>query len=292
MIKQPVKLKQNVKEKLSNLSIGTVHLNVKDLEKMKMFYHQIMGLDILKESDQMITLGKGTSPLITLNHRNDLSETSVHHAGLYHFAILFSSRGDLARTVYQILKQSPRSFSGSADHLVSEAFYFNDPEGNGIELYYDRDRSTWQWKNNQIEMSSDYIDPVDYLQKNIVLEEKNTEVRMGHMHLKVGDIDTAKQFYVDILGFEITAQLPGALFLSVDNYHHHIGMNTWHSLGATKRDQELGLKSFELIFSQENDFDSFNKRITDHKIEIVKEDDFLVIHDPWKNKISFKFKPN
>lgn len=286
--KLAVKHKQSEKNKLSNLSVGTVHLNVKDLERLKNFYHQVIGLDILNQTEQTITLGKGKNPLLTLHHRNDLTHAASNHAGLYHFAILFSSRADLARTVHRILKHSPQHFSGSADHLVSEAFYFNDPEGNGIELYFDRERTLWQWENNQIKMASMYIDPIEYIQQHIVLEKPEAEVIMGHVHLKVGDIEAAQKFYVDILGFDVTAKLPGALFISVDGYHHNIGMNTWESEGALKRNLALGLNNFELIFSSYNDIESFKNRLADNKIEYTEISNGLQLHDPWKNTITAK----
>lgn len=273
------------KEKLSSLSLGPVELNVKNLQKMKDFYTKILGLNILEEKNKTVTLGKKNTPLLILHNAVELNYPLPGEAGLYHFAILFSSRGDLARTVYQILKNSPEHFSGSGDHLVSEAFYFTDPEGNGIELYYDRDRSQWQWENKQIKMATLYIDPQEYLEKHIALEEKDTEIKMGHIHLKVGNIEKAREFYVNILGFDVTAELPNALFVSVDGYHHHIGMNTWESLGATERSDVLGLKTFSLTFNNKNEYEKIKEKLLENNISFEEKNNLLTLHDPWKNKI-------
>jgi catechol 2,3-dioxygenase len=168
---------------------------------------------------------------------------------------------------------------------VSEAFYFYDPEGNGIELYYDRDPKTWKWENGTIQMATLYIDPLEYIQRYIVLEEKDTKTAMGHIHLKVGDITVAKQFYVDVLGFEVTAELPSALFVSVDQYHHHIGMNTWESFGAEKRNESLGLASFEFILSEKQDVEKLKDRLQKHAIPFDQEGDTCTFRDPWNTQI-------
>jgi catechol 2,3-dioxygenase len=223
-----------------------------------------------------------------LRYTKHLSAAHPTHAGLYHFAIVFASRGDLARIIYRVLSQKPQHFTGSADHLVSEAFYFTDPEGNGIELYYDRDRSEWTWENNQVKMATLYIDPAEYLQKYIVLEEPNKEVKMGHFHLKVGDIQKAQKFYIDILGFDITAELPGALFISVGGYHHHLGLNTWESMGSPERNQSLGLEQLELILPNKQDLKWLKDRLKENDIHFIEDENSVLFHDPWKNKIVAK----
>ncbi len=287
--KVAVKIKSTTKEKLSlSLAFGPVELNVKDLKMMKDYYVNVVGLEVIAESSDTVKLGKNKKPLLILHKRPDLSLPFATEAGLYHFAIVFGSRVDLARTVYQILQQAPQSFSGSADHLVSEAFYFTDPEGNGIELYFDRDRNEWQWENNQIKMATLYIDPADYIQRHLKVKDKNTNIQMGHVHLKVGDIEKAKQFYVEILGFDIIAELSGALFISVGGYHHHIGLNTWESLGANKRRETLGLKQFEFILPTIEDLDSLRKRLEKNNIIVHEKDNAILFSDPWNNQIKVK----
>ncbi len=270
-----------------NIKLGTIELNVFDLRLEKDFYHKIMELDILQEEKNSVTLGLYKNPLITLHHSPHLEKAEENHAGLYHFAILFSSRGDLSRMIHKVATKTPQHFQGTADHLVSEAFYFQDPEGNGIELYYDRDKSLWKKENGQIKMASIFIEPNEYLKKYIALEEKNTEVKMGHFHLKVGDIKKAKEFYVDVLGFDVTAELPGALFVSVGGYHHHFGLNSWQSEGAPARTESLGLNKLQIILSKKGDLESLKERLTGTKEEFKETENGVETEDPWGNRIVF-----
>lgn len=272
-----------------NLTLGPVEIYVKNLERMKDFYTRHLGLEIIKDDTSSVSLGKDGKSLLNI-YASDLSHSPPEDAGLYHFAILFSSRTELAKTIQRILRHAPEFFSGSGDHLVSEAFYFNDPEGNGIELYYDRDRSQWQWENNQIKMATLYINPAEYIQRYIVLEETHNQVQIGHIHLKVGDIEKARKFYVDILGFDVTASLPGALFVSIGGYHHHIGMNTWESLGAIERDETLGLKNFEIILNDQDEMIELKKRLATYHIPYTQSKNSLSFFDPWKNKIIISSK--
>lgn len=268
-----------------SLQMGLVELYVQNLLSMKHFYHGVMELDVIQENSEELTLGIKGNPLIKLYEKKGLRFAKQGEAGLYHFAIVFSSRGDLSRMIHRILKHAPKHFSGSGDHIVSEAFYFYDPEGNGIELYYDRDKTTWKWQNGQIQMATLYIDPKEYLEKYLVLEEKSSKVAMGHIHLKVGDIEKAKQFYVNILGFSITAELPSALFISVDKYHHHLGLNTWESFGAKERSRSTGLKSFELKIDVEAEIDIIKEKLNSNNIPFKEKNKSISFSDPWKNTI-------
>ncbi len=276
------------KSQFSELTVGPVELNINNSEVMKKFYTHILGFTVLSEDGSTIKLGKNSIHLLTFHQNKTLKSAHPTEAGLYHFAILYASRAELARTIQNVLKNAPHHFSGSGDHLVSEAFYFYDPEGNGIELYFDRDRSKWQWENNQVKMAALYIDPAEYIHANMVVEDQNTTVKMGHIHLKVGDIKKAKAFYVDIVGFEVTAQLPGALFISVGGYHHHIGLNTWESYAAEERNETLGLKSYDLIIPNQTEIDQLIERLKINKIPFSTEDKYITFYDPWKNQIRIK----
>src|SRR5690606_9060540 len=136
-------------------------------------------------------------------------------------------------------------FVGSSDHLVSQAFYFDDPEGNGIELYWDRDRTEWSWTHGQVEMATLFLDPNQFLRDH--LSERGLDApttlggaTVGHGHLSVGAVGTAGSSYVDTLGFEATASLGSqALFVSAGKYHHHMAMNVWNSRGAGRRQRTL-----------------------------------------------------
>ena len=170
--------------------------------------------------------------------------------------MLFDSAETLATAVYSVATKYPNQFTGSSDHLVSEAFYFNDPEGNGVELYVDRDRSKWSWVHGQVEMSTLFLDPNAYLREHLTEAGANAaatgaavgDAIIGHVHLSVGDVESAREFYVDRLGFEQTTTYGSqALFVSAGGYHHHMAMNTWNSRGAGRRQLALGLGKVEIV---------------------------------------------
>ena len=272
------------KPMITSLSLGTVHLAAADLEALVHFYTNIVGMDILTRTADIVSLGFGTDTLLTLHDKKHLPPSLLHHAGLYHFAIVFKSRNDLSKIIHNILSSTPEIFAGSADHLVSEAFYFTDPEGNGIELYFDRDRTEWQWENGEVKMASLYIDPIEYLKTHLKNEVENPDARMGHIHLKVADIDKAHHFYVTILGFDVTAKLPGALFISIEGYHHHIGLNTWNSSGASPREESLGLKKVELIFARKEEVEQLKERLSQEGVSYTEKNSILTFSDPWNNE--------
>jgi catechol 2,3-dioxygenase len=266
------------------LSMGAITLNVHDLKNMQQFYHAIIGLDVLQEDVGRVTLGFDNKSIVILK-QSDATTEEPGSAGLYHLAILFLTQGDLARAVQRVRSGTPELFSGSADHLVSEAFYLIDPEGNGVELYYDRNTMEWEWENGFVKMDSHYISPEDYVQKHASSKSKESEVRLGHVHLRVGNIEEAEKFYVTIVGFAITSRMPSALFVSMDGYHHHIGMNTWESLGAGKRSDALGLSGFEILLHKPADFLMLKKRLHEATIAFEERDQVLEFSDPWNNRI-------
>lgn len=266
-----------------SLDMGVTELNVQDIELMEQFYTQYADLEVLEKTATKVVLGHTERPIIGLNQSEE-PKSAYGSAGLYHNAIVYASRGQLARTVKKMLEEVPQYYAGTADHLVSEAFYFTDPEGNGLELYFDKDKSTWEWQDGKIKMDSVYIDPIAYINK-YATEYESTEKHMGHVHLKVGNIEEAKKFYVDVLGFDITTELGSALFVSVGGYHHHVGMNTWESAGAGKRSPSLGLKSFELVLDSQDDIASLKQRLEQHNISFKEVKGILSLFDPWNNEV-------
>lgn len=250
------------------MQFGKVSLNVNNLEQMQEFYADVLGLE--------------DNSVVELIHRPDLSQALPNDAGLYHLAIVHETQAGLAQTLDSVLAKTPHLFHGSADHLVSEAFYLNDPEGNGIEIYFDRPRDTWQWNDGQVVMATLPLDPRQYIYDHLT-DIQQPDKRIGHVHLKVGDIAQAKEFYVDTLGFDITFALPTALFVSRDGYHHHIGLNTWHSLGAGVRGETVGLVQVEMSLPQQA-FDSLQQSLNTSNIEIVEENNTLSFSDPWGNR--------
>jgi catechol 2,3-dioxygenase len=200
---------------------------------------------------------------------------------------VYESRSKLAEAVQNILAKTPLLYEGTGDHLVSEAFYFHDPEGNGLELYFDRPRDEWQWNNGRVAMATLYIDPENYIKQYLGQDQEAGEKHLGHVHLRVGDIPNARKFYVDILGFDITFDMPSALFLSVGGYHHHIGANTWMSQGASKRTPALGLAEFDIHLPSADDFSNLSDRLQKFEYKYSDKNGQLEVADPWGNNIVF-----
>lgn len=269
---------------MKKLTMGSFELYTAHIEHLLAFYKDLVGLQILAENGEYTELGFGDTPIIRLIEDLTLPSPSRRGAGLYHSAILFRSRGALVQAILRVLHKHPELYVGSGDHLVSEAFYFNDPEGNGVELYFDRDPSTWVWENGQIKMASEFIDVEEYILQNQV-EAPSQEKKLGHMHLQVGDIQIARTFYVDIIGLAVTAQMETALFLSDGKYHHHIGLNTWRSFGAGKRTKTLGLKNFTLLLEDQNELSEIENSLKSNDLPYAKTEKSFTTWDPWGNEL-------
>ncbi len=274
--------------------MGAVTLNVADLDAMTAYYRDGVGLDLLSAAGHRVTLGRrsatGDRDVMTLVQTPELRHAAPREAGLFHTAILFDSEAALAAAIYSVARLRPGSFTGSSDHLVSKAFYFDDPEGNGVELYWDRDRSAWSWAHGQIEMSTLYLDPNVFLQENLTEEGADHagwgNARVGHVHLSVGDIAGARAFYVDRLGWESTIEMPGqALFVSAGKYHHHMAMNVWNSRGAGRRQRTLGLGQVDIVVPTADDLGALGERMAHYGLETHDDGKTVAVDDPWGNVI-------
>lgn len=268
----------------AHIEMGVVELNVKDLSSMQFFYEELVGMDVLEQRKDAVLLGHEKRAILRLIHTPDLPIAPPKSAGLYHTAILFSSRSALAAALLRIVQSGKGTYSGSANHLVSEAFYFSDPEGNGLELYFDTPAETWRWHHGQIVMASEYLDPNIFIAAH-GLKDDNREKKTGHVHLKVGDIAKAQEFYIDALGFYLIANMPSALFASDGTYHHNLGMNTWESLGAGERSESLGLRSFEFFVKDRNELEALQIRLKKHNYSYQPHGDGIHIQDPWHTSI-------
>lgn len=270
--------------------MGAVTLKVADLDNMIKYYTQALPLQVLAQEGSSAIIGRGNRPLVILEHAPELQHASRRAAGLFHTAILFETETALAAAVYSVAQYAPNTFTGSSDHLVSKAFYFNDPEGNGIELYWDRDRSEWSWVHGQIEMDSLFLDPNQYLREYLTDDAiKNPMIggaEIGHVHLQVGDIAGAQKFYVDWLGFDAThANTPGALFVSAGGYHHHMAMNVWNSNGAGRRDNTLGLGQVDIVLPSDDDLGEVTERVRHYGVPIADDGRTVRFEDPWANEL-------
>jgi len=233
--------------------LGLVTLRVADLDAMVGFYSGGAGLEVIERSADRALLGSGGAASVELVLRPDLGAAPRGSAGLYHTAILYQERSDLAAAIYATATGTSGTFTGSADHLVSEAFYFDDPEGNGVELYWDRPRDQWRWTDGSVAMDTLPLDPNAFIRTHHTgadtpVAPLGAPTTLGHVHLKVGDIGTAHGFYVGALGFDVTTAMgASALFTSAGGYHHHVGMNVWESRGAATRTESLGLARFTIV---------------------------------------------
>lgn len=277
-------------------TMDTVTLHVGDLEGMSAYYSTALALTPLQERSRgravHRVLGRGAAPLIRLIATPGLPDVDPRQAGLFHTAFLFEDAVSLAATVARAAQHPESTFVGSSDHLVSEAFYFTDPEGNGIELYRDRPRSAWTYRpNGEVEMASIHLDPRAYLQQHLTEEALETAEEhpgvIGHVHLQVGDIARARDFYVDALGFRTTLGThPGALFASAGGYHHHVAMNTWNSAGAGPRAVGLGLGDVAITVPGRDDLDALSSRLISAGLQPAHDGDRVTVTDPWGTHVT------
>ncbi|MHA7271639.1 VOC family protein [Arthrobacter sp. HLT1-20] len=274
----------------ADLSMGVVMLKVGDMTLMSNYYQLALGLDVVAEADGGQFLGRGTVPLIHLEPAAGLHLPGRGEAGLFHTALLFNDQASLAATVLSAAQYSPEAYVGSANHLVSEAFYFTDPEGNGIELYWDKPRTEWSWNSGSVVMDTLPLPPNDFLATHLseesVAGQRQAPAAVGHVHLQVGDVASAEKFYVDTLGFEKTAGWHGqALFVSAGGYHHHMAMNVWNSRGAGPRKDTLGLGEVNIALPHSDDLGALAQRLASQRIATAHDGAQLSFEDPWRNRI-------
>ncbi|WP_168916584.1 VOC family protein [Microcella flavibacter] len=280
----------------ADTTMGAVTLDVADLDAMTAYYRDGVGLTVLSAepardgAPATTSLGRGIQPLVVLRHAPSLRHAGPREAGLFHTAILFETAGALAAAVAAVAQRYPGTFTGSSDHLVSEAFYFDDPEGNGVELYLDRARTAWSWTHGQVEMSTLFLDPNAFLQQHLdeqaLAAHGSAPATVGHVHLSVGDVDTARRFYVDELGFDQTTSLGGqALFVSAGGYHHHMAMNVWRSRGAGRRQAALGLGRVDIVLPDADALGAVGERLGHYGHAVRDDGAGLGVDDPWGNAL-------
>jgi catechol 2,3-dioxygenase len=238
-------------------AIGAVHLTVASLERARAFYEQVIGLSAAEQPDGSVLLGGAAClpPLLSLVGDGAASPRNPRETGLFHFAILVPTRRDLAVALMR-LAQGGWRLDGASDHLVSEALYLTDPEGNGIEIYHDRDRSVWRRDaDGQLAMATLPLDLDDLLGELEAAPldpgadaQMPQDTRIGHVHLQVAELTEIERFYADVLGFDVMVRgYPGALFVAAGGYHHHIGLNAWNSRdGARPAPGSVGLRAYEI----------------------------------------------
>ena len=236
---------------------------MRDLERTLTFYQDEIGLALIDRDTAGARLGVGHLPLLTLWHRPDASPDDPRSAGLFHTAFLMPTRADLARFVLHIARRRT-PISGVADHLVSEAIYLDDPEGNGVEVYCDRPPETWTRTGDQIEITTDPLDVEDLVRAagdDAAYRGAPAGARIGHVHLRVGDVATAERFYHETIGLDVTRRRHGASFMSSGGYHHHIAANVWRSSGAGPREENRAGLALVTIEAEGAAYDALAARL-------------------------------
>jgi catechol 2,3-dioxygenase len=231
------------------LEIGRVALTVADLPRVGAFYESALGLHQMSKAGGVATYGAGGRVLLELRADPAARRSARSEAGLFHTAFLMPSRDQLGRWLIHAA-ETRVPIQGASDHLVSEAIYLADPEGNGIEVYVDRPRADWpKDRNGNLRMSTDPLDLDDIARTAAAPWDAAPDgMVVGHVHLQVGDVAGAEDFYGTTLGFDIVTHYPGASFLGSGGYHHHLGANVWNSRGAGRRAMPAtGLADVEIL---------------------------------------------
>jgi catechol 2,3-dioxygenase len=263
---------------------------VASLERSLAFYTDAMGFQLLQRSGGEAVLGAGGTPLLLLHEQPDALPWLVDEmTGLYHYAILVPTRADLGRWLRHFISLGYPP-PGQGDHIVSEALYLRDPDGHGIEVYRDRPRAGWHWRDGHVVMGTGPVD-VRGLFAEAAAEGSPWSglpagTVLGHVHLQVGDIGEAKRFYHDILGFDVVASMPTALFVSAGGYHHHLGLNTWHSKGAAPAPADTAsLRFYSIALPSDAARAAVVERVKAAGIRVQEDGSATVVQDPWHNTI-------
>jgi catechol 2,3-dioxygenase len=268
-----------------------VRLRVADLDNLTSFYERVVGLQTVERGADVTRLGAADGePLIELVGAPDAAPAPSFSTGLFHLAILVPDRAELARSLQRVAGAGWR-LTGASDHLVSEALYLQDPEGNGIEIYRDRPREEWRRNGDELAMATLPLDLESVLGEIDASEGGAAGMpggtTMGHVHLQVADIPAAERFYNRALGLDVMVRsYPGALFLAAGGYHHHLGLNTWQSQGAPPPPEgSLGLDRYELVLPSAAERDSAADRLHDEGADPQRLDEGVLATDPSGNRV-------
>ena len=275
--------------------IGAVTLRVARLQRSLRFYQEVVGFRLIEVAGREATLGaEGTGPLLRLIETPGARPMPRSAAGLYHFAILVPTRADLGRSLRQLVAGGVQI--GHSDHTVSEALYASDPDGNGIEIYWDRPASTWEWVDGTVKITIDPLDLRGLMDEGMRDRRPWTGLpagtRIGHLHLQVSDTQTMLDFYQGVLGFTVTGESSGAVFAAAGDYHHHFAANSWNSKGAGPAPTgTAGLESFVVEVPHQAEQARLAGQFSALSIPFSQEQGELQVRDPWENLIILAVRP-
>jgi catechol 2,3-dioxygenase len=273
----------------ADLSLGAVELTVADMSRALGFYEGLLGLQPheVGDGERRVELRAGTAPLLRLYERPGARRKPPRTTGLYHVALLAPSRRELARTLAR-LAEARYPLGGASDHLVSEALYLDDPDGNGLEIYADRPRAAWPRAGREVRMA---VDPLDLAG---LLAERGDEpwtgmaaaTVIGHIHLHVASLPETEAFYGGVLGFELMQRFPGALFMAAGGYHHHLGLNTWAGVGAPPAPADaVGLRRFTLLLPDADALEAVAAQVRSAELPATERAGGLELRDPSGNTL-------
>ena len=270
----------------ATLRLGPVAITVADLGRSVEWYERALGLRVHEHDVTSAQLGDGETVTLELTE-NAQARPAGRHSGLYHYALLYPSRAELARAAVR-LAQSRTPIQGASDHGTHEAIYLPDPDGNGIELAADRPRDQWGggvaaelYRGGPAPLDTDALLAV--VTGEAPAERVEAGLRVGHMHLHIGDLEQALAFYRDVLGFEVQATMPTAAFVSAGGYHHHLGLNTWKGQGAPPQPEGVvGLRHWTIALDTAEQVAEVRARVEAAGGPVEAEDErSFVARDPW-----------
>src|SRR5690349_16800016 len=271
----------------ATLTLGAVDLTVANLDRAVAWYQRSLGLRVHTHEATTASMGDGTVTTVIL-HEDPLARPAGRHAGLYHYALLYPSREELARAAARLsITQTP--IDGASDHRTHEAIYLPDADGNGIELAADRPRDAWPTGLGYDRGPA----PLDFdsLLSTVAGEERGEQVgeglRMGHLHLHVGDVDQGLAFYRDQLGFEVQANLGSAAFVSAGGYHHHLGFNVWRGRGVgAPPAHTVGLRHWTVQLPTDAEVAEVRARVEAAAVEAEPLAGGFLVRDPWRTAVA------
>jgi catechol 2,3-dioxygenase len=274
----------------ATLRLGAVHLTVSDLERSVDFYEDAIGLRLHHREDGVAAMGVGEEGLLVLYEERG-ARRAGRHAGLYHYALLFDSREELAHAELR-LAETQTPIQGASDHGTHEAIYLPDPDGNGIELAADRPRKLWP---RPLEYSGgphplDLDDLLTTVAGDELRGEAGSGLVVGHVHLHVGDLERGLGFYRDVLGFELMTFMAGAAaFVSAGGYHHHLGFNIWRGEGVPPVPEgRVGLRHWTVVLDDPEEVEAVRERVRAGGIATEeREGGGFLVRDPWGIAVLF-----
>jgi catechol 2,3-dioxygenase len=271
----------------ASLRLGAVHLTVSDVDRSVAWYQQALGLRVHAHDAATAELGDGAETVVVL-HEDPRAGRAGRHAGLYHYAVLYPSRPELARAALR-LAATRAPIDGASDHRTHEAIYLSDPDGNGIELAADRDRTAWPRDLGYAAGPA----PLDFTALLATVEGESPAahvgegLRMGHLHLHVGDVEEGLRFYRDLIGFELQANLGTAAFVSAGGYHHHLGFNVWRGRGVGPAPAHTAGLIHWTVELPADDVARLRARVQAAGLDAEPRDGGFVARDPWRIAVAF-----